>query len=135
MTKHEPLDQTNPENRCTVDGVEYVACKRTHGCDGCAGNIADGLELCGKLGYCLGWEPSVPPFMWRPASEFTPPVATLPAWRPIEEIVNKEDGRRVLLLNGALPVVGYWDDPWWADARECMTLHSVTHFIEIPKNH
>ena len=54
-------------------------------------------------------------------------------WTPIELIENKEDGRSVLLLNDGFPVVGYWEEPNWADNRECMTLDRVTHFCEIPE--
>lgn len=132
MTKHEPLDQTNPENRCTVDGVEYVACKRKAHCLGCAADFDE--VLCDSLGKCLAstYGKRKVDAIWRPASEFTPTVATLPTWRPIEEIVNKEDGRSVLLLSSGRPFVGYWEDPYWAD-RESAVLSCVTHFIEIPK--
>ena len=69
--KHEPLDQTNPANRCEVDGVKYVACKATFLCRECVGS---GSSLCQALKGCTHK-------IWRPASEFERteqiPVGTL----------------------------------------------------------
>ena len=72
--KHEPLDQTNPENRCNVDGVEYVACADAQmTCFACV--AVPGSMFCQKLGECSVTRRDRRNIYWRPASEFGPSEA------------------------------------------------------------
>ena len=72
--KHEPLDQTNPENRCNVDGVEYVACANAQmTCFACV--APPGSRFCRNLGECSITRNDMRSIYWRPASEFGPSEA------------------------------------------------------------
>ena len=42
----------NNENKCEVNGVDYVAVVATSICDGCDGEDRDYNELCRYLGMC-----------------------------------------------------------------------------------
>ncbi|MCI4591123.1 hypothetical protein MOK15_13605 [Sphingobium sp. BYY-5] len=53
------------------------------------------------------------------------PIATLPE--------NRKDGRRMLLWEGDLPVIGRWDSQRevWEDPESMHLLEEITHWADI----